>query len=243
VPDAVFSPFVIHVTPRPRGVTAFARAWRPWLQRLALAALCLAACQARAWNAERMLDAARQAGPQALDGARALQATLQAAHDLNDAGKLAAVNDFFNRRVAAREDRELWGRVDHWSSPLETLAKGAGDCEDFAIAKYFGLLALGMPAHKLRLVYVRADTGGPGGRPQAHMVLAYHAAPGAEPLILDSLVGDVRAASQRPDLAPVFSFNSEGLWHGVGSTGAGTPGARLSRWRAILAKAHAEGFE
>ena len=40
--------------------------------------------------------------------------------------------------------------------------------------------------------------------------------PGAEPLILDNLITEVRPASRRPDLVPVFSFNSEGLWQGVG---------------------------
>jgi predicted transglutaminase-like cysteine proteinase len=100
-----------------------------------------------------------------------------------------------------------------------------------------------MPAAKLRLVYVRAAIGGSGGLVQAHMVLAYYAQPAAEPLILDNLVGEVRPASRRPDLTPVFSFNSEGLWQGVGPTRAGDPVARLSRWREVLAKARAEGFQ
>ena len=44
------------------------------------------------------------------------------------------------------------------------------------------------------------------------MVLAYYPQPNTEPLILDNLVTSVRPASRRPDLTPVFSFNSEGLW-------------------------------
>ena len=102
---------------------------------------------------------------------------------------------------------------------------------------------MGMPISKLRLVYVRAQIGGPNGAVQAHMVLAYYAAAGAEPLILDNLITEVRPASRRPDLVPVFSFNSEGLWQGVGPTAAGDPTARLSRWREVLAKARAEGFQ
>ena len=100
-----------------------------------------------------------------------------------------------------------------------------------------------MPAQRLRLVYVRAAIGGSGGVTQAHMVLAYYPAPDAEPLILDNLIGDIRPARSRPDLAPVFSFNSEGLWQGVGGLSAGDPTARLSRWREILGKARAEGFQ
>ena len=61
-------------------------------------------------------------------------------------------------------------------------------------------------------------------------------------MILDNLAGSVRPASRRPDLIPVFSFNSEGLWSGMGEPSASDPQARLSRWREVLAKAKAEGF-
>ena len=57
--------------------------------------------------------------------------------------------------------------------------------------------AAGVPVARLRLVYVRATIGGPGGLTQAHRVLAWYAQPGAEPLILDNLVGEVRPASRR----------------------------------------------
>jgi predicted transglutaminase-like cysteine proteinase len=137
----------------------------------------------------------------------------------------------------------VWGEIDHWASPLELLGKGRGDCEDYVIGKYFGLLAVGVPVAKLRLVYVRATIGGPGGEVAAHMVLAYYAAPAAEPEILDNLIGDIRPASRRPDLDPVFSFNGEGLWQGTGTQAAGDPASRLSRWREVLAKARAEGFQ
>jgi hypothetical protein len=40
-------------------------------------------------------------------------------------------------------------------------------------------------------------------------VLAYYALPEAEPLILDNLISELRPASRRPDLTPVFSFNAE----------------------------------
>jgi predicted transglutaminase-like cysteine proteinase len=208
---------------------------------LACAAL-VCALQPRAWDAERMLQAAQRHGPQAVAGARALQAVLTSAAELDDDGRLQAVNQFFNRRVQFRDDIDVWGQTDYWASPLETLDKGQGDCEDFAMAKYFSLLTLGMPIAKLRLVYVRAQLGAPGDAVQAHMVLAYYAAPRAEPVILDNLISELRPASRRPDLTPVFSFNSDGLWQGVGSTTAGDPLVRLSRWREVLAKARAEGF-
>ena len=209
---------------------------------LAMGLLC-PAVPSQAWDAERMLAAAKRMSPRAAAGVQALQPVLTQALDMEEPAQLQAVNEFFNRRILFRDDIEVWGQIDYWASPLETLDKGQGDCEDYAIAKYFSLLAIGMPIAKLRLVYVRAQIGGPNGTLQAHMVLAYYAAPGAEPLILDNLITELRPASRRPDLVPVFSFNSEGLWQGVGPTAAGDPTARLSRWREVLAKARAEGFQ
>ena len=196
-----------------------------------------------AWDAQVMLRAAPAHGPQAVAGARALQALLAGLGAADDVARLVAVNEFFNRRLVFATDLEVWGEADHWASPLGGLGKGRGDCEDYVIGKYFSLLAVGMPASRLRLVYVRAMIGGPGGEAVAHMVLAYYATSAAEPLILDNLIGDIRPASRRPDLEPVFSFNSDGLWQGVGGQSAGDPVARLSRWREVLAKARAEGFQ
>jgi predicted transglutaminase-like cysteine proteinase len=196
-----------------------------------------------AWDADTMLRAAATRGPQALASARALQAVLSSLTGQDDAAKLLAINDFFNRRIVFASDQEIWGQADYWASPLEMFEKGRGDCEDYVIAKYFSLIAAGMPSSRLRLVYVRAQIGGSDSAAQAHMVLAYYATPGAEPLVLDSLIGEIRPASRRPDLAPVFSFNSDGLWQGTGTQSAGDPVARLSRWREVLAKARSEGFQ
>jgi predicted transglutaminase-like cysteine proteinase len=216
---------------------------RAMLAMLLVALLVLLADTGRAWDSERMLAAAQRQGPRALAGVRALQPVLAATLELDDDARLVAINQFFNRRIVFTDDEPVWGVADYWASPLEMLEKGRGDCEDFAIAKYFSLIATGVPVAKLRLVYVRAQIGGPGGVVQAHMVLAFYPQPGAEPLILDNLIGDVRPASRRTDLTPVFSFNSEGLWQGAGGPAAGDPTARLSRWREVLAKARAEGFQ
>lgn len=192
---------------------------------------------------QRMLEAAQRAGPQAQASVRDLQALLAQAAGWGDEQRLQAVNEFFNRRVLFRDDMSVWGQVDYWASPVETLARGQGDCEDYAAAKYFSLLLAGVAPTRLRLVYVRAEMGGPGGPVQAHMVLAYYAVPEAEPLILDNLVGSIRPASRRPDLTPVFSFNAEGLWQGSSGPAAGSPVERLSRWRELLRKARDEGFQ
>jgi predicted transglutaminase-like cysteine proteinase len=187
----------------------------------------------------RLLESAGRLGTRAAAEAPQLLQLIERAAAVDEAGRLTQVNDFFNRRIAFTEDVDVWGQVDYWASPLESLAKGRGDCEDYAIAKYFSLVAAGTPVAKLRLVYVRAMLE---GRSLAHMVLAYYAQPGAEPLILDNLVAEVRPASRRNDLQPVFSFNSDGLWEGVGATSKGDPVVRLSLWRELLAKVRAEGF-
>jgi predicted transglutaminase-like cysteine proteinase len=213
-----------------------------WLRAGWVLALCLSLAAPRAWDADRMAQAAQAVGPGAAAAVLPLQRMLQSLKGLDDEARLTEVNQFFNRRVLFRDDAEVWGAVDHWASPLEMLDKGQGDCEDYAIAKYLSLLAAGLPMQRLRLVYVRAQLGGAGGPGQPHMVLAYYPAPGAEPLVLDNLVPAIRPASKRPDLAPVFSFNSEGLWQGTAGASAGDPTARLSRWREVLGKARREGF-
>ncbi len=209
-----------------------------WLALGVALMLCLS--QVLAWDGERMAQAAQRLGARASAAVPALQGMIQAGHLLDDAARLAQVNQFYNRRIRFKTDLEVWGQEDFWATPLQVLEAGAGDCEDYAIAKYFTLVAMGVPVARLRLVYVRARLDAQAA--QAHMVLAYYPAPNAEPAILDNLMNDIHRASQRPDLTPVFSFNSEGLWQGVGSTSAGDPTVRLSRWRDALARVQGEGF-
>ncbi len=159
---------------------------------------------------------------------------------LPDTDKLNRVNAFFNRRILFQTDWEVWGQEDYWATPLEFMGKGAGDCEDFVIAKYMTLKMLGIGNDRLRLIYVMAKSGSTAS--VAHMVLGFYAQPTGEPLILDNLITSVRAASQRSDLVPVFSFNSDGLWVGGSATSAADPTTRLSRWRDVLERMRQDGF-
>jgi predicted transglutaminase-like cysteine proteinase len=176
----------------------------------------------------------------------AWQGMLQTARGVSDAERLKRVNDFFNRQIRFGEDSAIWNQPDYWATPLETLGLGSADCEDFSIAKYYSLKEAGVAPEKLRLIYVRAKIGTSDAvASQAHMVLAYYAKPEAEPLVLDNMVSEIRPASRRPDLVPVFSFNSAGVFTGVSGNEA-TPAAgtgRLSRWEDLLKRAKAEGFE
>ena len=202
-------------------------------------ALTLLAWGVAAWDAVRLQQ-------QAATRSEAVRLQVAALIDLASRSRgwtaedrVRQVNGFFNRRIEWREDMEVWQRLDYWASPLEMFHKGAGDCEDIAMGKYFTLLGLGLPPTSLRMVYVKANHE---GRVQAHMVLAWYPHPNGEPMILDNLNPDLLPASQRRDLQPVFSFNAEGLWQGVGPQGAGNPLARLGIWRDALQRAREEGF-
>jgi predicted transglutaminase-like cysteine proteinase len=148
--------------------------------------------------------------------------------------KLDAANRFFNRRIRFVSDSRHWHKADYWATPIETMATRGGDCEDFAVAKYFTLLEMGVPDEKMRLTYVKAT------RPrQAHMVLSYYPTPGAEPLVLDNLTSRIKPASARTDLTPVYSFNGSSLWMSKERGGGGTltgSADNVRLWRDLRAR-------
>ena len=143
---------------------------------------------------------------------------------------LAGVNALGNR-IPYIDDQTHWGQSEYWATPAEFVASGGGDCEDFAIAKYFALRAAGVTGEHLRMTYVRALLD---GRVVNHMVLAFYEHPDAEPLILDNLRSEVLPASRRQDLVPVFSFNDDDPGR------AGRDGAMARRWRDLRERIEAE---
>lgn len=155
------------------------------------------------------------------------QQLMRTAKQLPEMDKLKLVNDFFNQHIEFVDDIYLWEMNDYWATPLEFLAKGAGDCEDYSIAKYFTLIELGVPEKKMRITYVKALRLN-----QAHMVLTYFSSPRAIPVILDNLNFSIKPATERDDLLPVYSFNGSGLWlaksRGAGRRVGGS--SRLSLW-------------
>lgn len=214
---------------------------------VALASL-LALFAAAAPNYVKMMQLAQSRyGAKAEQMIRDWQQMMQAADSMDEMGKIKRVNEFFNRKIQYGEDQAVWGENDYWATPLEFMGRGIGDCEDFAITKYFALRSLGVANEKLRITYVKARIGGPSSDiTQAHMILSYYEDPTGEPFILDSLITDVRPASRRKDLSPVFSFNSEGLWTGGGGVEKKDPSsatAKLSRWRDLISRMQAEGYE
>jgi len=187
--------------------------------------------------------AAERYGAEAAQRIRNWEQLLVSASVQDERLQIRMVNEFFNRHVLYRSDLELWGIPDHWATPLETLGRAGGDCEDYVIAKYTSLRKLGIPDSRLRLFYVHARLGAlASNAEEAHMVLGYYPSEEAEPLILDNLITDIRPASRRNDLTPIFSFNSEGLWVDGTTVSSGDPTARLSNWRGVLERMRSDGI-
>ncbi len=149
--------------------------------------------------------------------------------------KLELVNQFFNQVIFV-SDLDHWGVEDYWATPVEMLATNGGDCEDFAIAKYFTLAEMGVPVSRLQITYVKALNWNPVS--QAHMVLTYYPTPEAIPQVLDNLIPEIKSATLRRDLVPVYSFNGDGLWlakeRGLGRNVGKSD--RISLWRTLEAR-------
>lgn len=147
--------------------------------------------------------------------------------------KLHKVNHFFNENITYQNDLQLWNEKDYWATPIETLGRAKGDCEDYAIAKFFSLVALGVPEENLRLMYVRQLEVN-----QPHMVLIYFQTPTALPLVLDNFDLKIKPANKRPDLRPIYSFNGNGLWlaksKGTGKKVKNSKG--VSAWGNLIAR-------
>jgi predicted transglutaminase-like cysteine proteinase len=82
--------------------------------------------------------------------------------DIVDAARLregraryGEINRAVNLAIRARSDEAQHGESDVWTAPIATFAAGAGDCEDYAFAKFAALRLAGIPADDLRIVVMR----------------------------------------------------------------------------------------
>ncbi|MGY3509992.1 transglutaminase-like cysteine peptidase [Bradyrhizobium lupini] len=80
-----------------------------------------------------------------------LLAIVDQARSRDGRARLGETNRAINLGIRAADE----GSEDVWSSPLATFARGAGDCEDYAIAKLAALKLAGIAAEDLRIVVVR----------------------------------------------------------------------------------------
>ncbi len=115
--------------------------------------------------------------------------------------KLSHINTFINKSFP-EFDNNSYEIDDYWATPKEFLISGHGDCEDYAIAKYFTLLELGIKKENLYLsiVQVKNERG-------LHMILLYSENRNSSPLVLDNLSFRVIPLNKRTDLIPKVAFN------------------------------------
>jgi predicted transglutaminase-like cysteine proteinase len=117
--------------------------------------------------------------------------------------RIDAVNAFFNRMPYVL-DPANWGATDYWASPMQFLAR-AGDCEDYAIAKFVTLRQLGFGNEELRLVVLDDLNLG-----IAHAVLVV--ADGDRLLVLDNQIADVVDSRRILHYKAIYSINEERWW-------------------------------
>ncbi|MGJ0485746.1 MAG: transglutaminase-like cysteine peptidase [Methylomicrobium sp.] len=101
-------------------------------------------------------------------------------------------------------DKELWNEDDYWATPLETLARFGGDCEDMAIGKFVMLRLMGIPKKNLYLGYVNIRQSG-----QPHMVLVWLNDDRTESLVLDHLDKEIKSGKDRKDLQAIYLFDAD----------------------------------
>ena len=115
--------------------------------------------------------------------------------------KLSHVNTFYNK-ILPIDDATKYNVDDHWSTPKEFLINGKGDCEDYAIAKYFTLIESGIPKDKLFFAIVKVKN-----EANYHMVLLYIENKNSMPLVLDNLSFKVVPFDIRKKLEAKVIFN------------------------------------
>ena len=118
-------------------------------------------------------------------------------------GKLKRVNRFFNQ-WPYRTDMEAWGQSDYWATPKQFISK-SGDCEDFAIVKYYALKSLGVPIEDMRIAILNDSIRG-----LEHAVLAVDV--DGTSYILDNVSNLILADTKLKHYKPYFSVNENFRW-------------------------------
>lgn len=122
---------------------------------------------------------------------------------LNGLDLLRLVNNFWNN-WPYREDHDVYKQSDYWAAPWE-FRKNSGDCEDYSIAKYFTLRALGVPKENMRVVVLMETI-----RNLPHAVLVVYL--GDDAYVLDNLSRQVLSHSRLKSYEPRFSINEDYRW-------------------------------
>lgn len=141
---------------------------------------------------------------------------IAAVGDIPKLEALRMVNGYFNQ-WPPKKDEDAWGKPEYWTTPREFFQRRGGDCEDYAIAKYFALRYFKINPDRMRIVIVRMRDEKGAFMPQLHAVLAVRA---------DSLwfILDNNARPKdnifphtmyKGRFVPLYSVNEKGAWiHG-----------------------------
>jgi predicted transglutaminase-like cysteine proteinase len=128
--------------------------------------------------------------------------------DRPEAERIELINRFVNARIAFVDDEQQFGRADVWQSAGESLRRGRGDCEDYALAKRALLRSAGLSERDLYLVIAKDLV-----RRSDHAVLAV--ASGGRILVLDNGTDRIMDAADITDYRPIFTYTADRRWtHG-----------------------------
>jgi predicted transglutaminase-like cysteine proteinase len=119
--------------------------------------------------------------------------------------RIGIINRAVNLAIRPMSDMAQWGVIDRWSPPLETFTTGAGDCEDYAIAKYVALTEAGVAAADLRLIIVHNLAVN-----EEHAVVA--ARLDNDWIILDNRWLRMVNDSEMSEVTPLFALDQTGVW-------------------------------
>jgi predicted transglutaminase-like cysteine proteinase len=106
-------------------------------------------------SAETAVRARCQAQQECPPAARKLLSIVAEGVEHDGLARAGVINRAVNLAIAPTSDMKQWGEPDRWSSPLETLTTGRGDCEDYAIVKYAALLNAGFSEHDVKLIILQ----------------------------------------------------------------------------------------
>jgi predicted transglutaminase-like cysteine proteinase len=120
--------------------------------------------------------------------------------------QLEGVNDFFNALPYA-EDNENYGMEDYWATPYEFLQKNAGDCEDYAIAKYISLKRLGVSEASMRIIILQDNNLGG----IMHAVLEVRV--DSTRYLLDNQSSSVTEEGSVYHYRPIYALNNSAWWN------------------------------
>ncbi len=117
---------------------------------------------------------------------------------------LAETNDYWNGSITYKDEGVRNNKKqDRWQTPEETFILKSGDCEDYAIAKYFHLIAQGVNAEKLNLALVLLkDPFNKEEGFKTHVVLLYE--DNDKTWVLDNYSSEIVEIKYREDIIKIF---------------------------------------